>query len=1696
MSKIPLWKQLPQPTSPVKYLSLVNKLTAFDISTYFDPPKTRPIARHVSVNLPLPSTAWKSNKKGQLLLGKPTEAWEHPNNQIQTAKYSLLTFIPRNLAEQFRRIANAFFLLIVILQFFPQFSQVSPILGALPLFVVLAITAVKDAYEDVRRHAADHKTNHQLVDTLSRDTYTNHNITKPYSSGLKLTSMLTYFGEKAERNADSQKRYWWSRRRTVSPSAVTLNLHSIDSQDAKDSSQGFVPIAWQDLRVGDFIRLKNDDPVPADVIICATSDLEENVCFVETKNLDGETNLKSRHALPALSHLRSAYDCANAHSPENRFIVENQAPDADLFSYSAAVVFPDLGRRVPVSLESALLRGTVIRNTEWVIGLIVLAGPDTKVMLNSKGTPSKRSKVERQMNPMVFINLAILAFMCIFNGIATHVAESYYYSRDSYWTTGSDLPDDNPRINGLIGFGNALVTYQNIVPISLYISIEFVRTMQAYFIWADDDMELNGRRTLARSWNLSDDLGQIKYIFSDKTGTLTQNLMQFRKCTVGGIIYEGGNAMEAVVEEDKRKQDFDSRKPEVKESDRELRLVGNNIRSSVPFKDAKLMEDLLQVKTVQSLLLRQFFTCLGLCHTVLASEDQNGSVQYKAQSPDEAALVQAAADVGFVFRGRDKNIVRLQSPPGLGFQPKGLEEVGQSGSRNLNAAQPTCEDAEEYELLEVNEFTSLRKRMSVVVQKLESQRPIAGELYLFVKGADNVIFERLAPGQEAIREQVDCQLETFAAKGLRTLCLAYRKLDRAQLEAWSAKYAQAMSQLGEARETLIESVQDELENDLILLGATAIEDKLQDGVPQAVSDLKRAGIKVWIATGDKLETAVAIAKSCQLIGSDMNLIVVRGGAYGQKASAYEQIRKSLINFFDAEELLDDLKELPPRQERRTSLQYGRRQSMADSMFNDLTSLVGNDNGKRAGGYGLVIDGPSLNHALEEKFTKEALLELSTRCEAVICCRASPKQKSEIVKLIKEGIQVPTLAIGDGANDVSMIQTADIGVGVLGEEGMQAVNSSDYSICQFRFITKLLLVHGHWSYDRNSKMIYHFFYQQIIGIVPLFLYQFWCAYSTTTLFEYTYVLLYNVAWTLLPAIGMGVFDQDIREKVLKQVPELYSIGREGRLFGVNRFMIYMIEGIYQGAIIYIILSFTYDSNSTRPDGWDISMDELSSVVIISIILACNLFIALGQLNWNWWVLGCVCFGPLAILIYTAVYSAATPDQIWTTLYGNNHFIWPAPCFWFGLLISIVISLLPRYLLSYYQSTYHPTSVVVPAHIVLGVSQADISLFDVSRELTQVMLDFRTENNSDIQICREIDRRDPEINFRMDDRIHPARERNPGQDAQPLGRSKNVAQEPMNTRSDEKQHPANIGGAKLLRYRTSFTLDMATGQSSTVERGFNFDQADGVGERAVGARLRRFNSSVMSLASHIEGREGSVCNQELPRSVHESDDYNRVAQTLIPGETSKSHNFGHSYHLSGGRGAYGQGSTSKVNYRRHSSIEICDQAYRNQNHEAYRAARYHLFQEDYRIQTGDGRGARATSDPTHCRIVSDVSIPEFSPQTYEHPDRGAERHSQEHQFQESPSSIQYLSTIGNDGPPQDSRKSYELEMIQEEVNRTENDHNRISRGSIPGCGGQPENIRLVANGQGVASEEGNGQGHDQSNNLISKEQPEQNQQINDH
>lgn len=443
-----------------------------------------------------------------------------------------------------------FFTFIAILQFFPKFSTISPGLVILPLVVVLGMTAIKDAYEDIKRHQSDRRVNFSEVHVLDGPEFANHNAMIPKSKTFvrALTKRIRRRKITKAARRDAQALANPVPPETLEKSAPPPSDVPDDEEDDDNLGEpgaGNEPhwkgTTWEDLRVGDFVKIMDHESIPADILICATSE-DDNVAFVETKNLDGETNLKSRNAVPALTHLRNAKACASANST---FQVECERPEALMHKLAATVVIND--ERSPVDLQTTLLRGTVLRNTRWVIGIVMYTGLDTKLVLNSGGTPSKRSKVERQMNPMVLANLLILTIMAVVCAIADSALEHYYYPKQAPWLFGDNQSDDNPSINGLITLIFAFITsvpssqspnpisfrtdphphvvrFQNIVPISLYISVEVVRGCQALFIYFDSEIcyKKTDQPAIARNFTLSDDLGQIEYIFSDKTGTLTQ----------------------------------------------------------------------------------------------------------------------------------------------------------------------------------------------------------------------------------------------------------------------------------------------------------------------------------------------------------------------------------------------------------------------------------------------------------------------------------------------------------------------------------------------------------------------------------------------------------------------------------------------------------------------------------------------------------------------------------------------------------------------------------------------------------------------------------------------------------------------------------------------------------------------------------------------------------------------------------------------------------------------------------------------------------------------------------------------------------------------------------------------------------------------------------------------------------------------
>ena len=789
---------------------------------------------------------------------------------------------------------------------------------------------------------------------------------------------------------------------------------------------------WKNVQVGDFVRLYNDEEIPSDIVVLSTSD-PDGACYVQTKNLDGETNLKVRQALYAGRGVRHARDCERCD-----FVIESEPAQPNLYSYSGVAKWnqrnpkdpeaPGTSMAEPISINNLLLRGCTLKNTEWILGVVAFTGDETKIMLNSGITPTKRAKIAKDLNWNVIYNFVILFIMCLVAGIVEgHSwgqpdASLQFFERAP---GGQDNYGSSPGLDGFITFWAALILFQNLVPISLYISLEIIRSAQAFFIYSDTSMyyaKLDYPCT-PKSWNISDDLGQIEYIFSDKTGTLTQNVMEFKKCTINGVPY-GEAYTEAQAGMQKRKgvnvEEEATKAREQIAQDRERMLVDIKRMHPNPYlRDDQLtfiapdfISDLGgEAGEEQKSANYQFMLALALCHTVITERTPGDppKIEFKAQSPDEAALVATARDCGFTVLGRSQD--------GIILSIHGSEE--------------------EFTVMNTLEFNSARKRMSAIIRMPD------GKIVLFCKGADSVIYSRLKRGEQAeLRKTTAEHLEMFAREGLRTLCIAQKQIPEEEYQIWNRKHDAAANSV-DNREDKLDEVADEIEQELTLLGGTAIEDRLQDGVPDAIQLLAKAGIKLWVLTGDKVETAINIGFSCNLLDNDMDLIIFSVDDENlDKAEAELDKHLAIFNMIGSEQELKAARKNhePP-----------------------------------APTHAIIIDGDALKLVLDDRLRRKFLL-LCKQCKSVLCCRVSPSQKAAVVQLVKTGLDVLTLSIGDGANDVAMIQEAHIGVGIAGEEGRQAVMSSDYAIGQFRFLTRLVIVHGRWSYVRLAESVANFFYK--------------------------------------------------------------------------------------------------------------------------------------------------------------------------------------------------------------------------------------------------------------------------------------------------------------------------------------------------------------------------------------------------------------------------------------------------------------------------------------------------------------------------------------------------------------------------------------------------------------------------------------------
>uniref|UniRef100_A0A8C7VZF1 Phospholipid-transporting ATPase n=1 Tax=Oncorhynchus mykiss TaxID=8022 RepID=A0A8C7VZF1_ONCMY len=988
-------------------------------------------------------------------------------NHVSTAKYNVLTFLPRFLYAQFRRAANSFFLFIALLQQIPDVSPTGRWTTLVPLILILLVAALKEMVED-------------LVIVLITNL-----VIRPQSTLILEFSALL-----------SPCCYGY-----CSIVVLSLDLFSYPSLSLLlDHFCEHHSRCILDCFDGHF--LFTSEP--------------HAMCYIETSNLDGETNLKIRQVkvLNSSTHTQT-----------------HQTP-------------------IPLGPEQILLRGARLRNTQWVNGMVVYTGHDTKLMQNSTRPPLKLSSVEHITNTLILALFGCLLAISLVCSAGQTLWKTQY--GDFAWYM--DLNYGGAANFGL-NFLTFIILFNNLIPIT------------SYFInWVGKSLHYTPTDTsaMARTSNLNEELGQVKYIFSDKTGTLTCNVMQFKKCTVAGVAY---GCLEIAPKDE----------PDLWRSTEE------------GFGDPTLPENLHNDHPTATII-QDFLTMMAVCHTAVPEKTED-TIVYQASSPDEGALVRAASSLGFVFSGRTPDSVIIHA---LGTEQR-------------------------FELLNVLEFTSDRKRMSVIM------RTPSGRIRLYCKGADSVIYERLADSSK-YKDITLNHLEQFATEGLRTLCYAVTNISDESYEQWAELYQRAATSLTN-RALKMEESYELIERNLQLLGATAIEDKLQDKVPETIETLLRAGIKIWILTGDKQETAINIGHSCRLLRKNMGLLVVN-------EETLEGTRAALSHHCGM------LGEALHRE-------------------NDVA---------------LVMDGETLKYALSFE-VRQYFLDLALSCKAVICCRVSPLQKSEVVDLVKRQVKVITLAVGDGANDVGMIQTAHVGVGISGNEGLQAANSSDYSIAQFKYLRNLLLVHGAWNYNRVSKCILYCFYKNIV----LYIIEIWFAivngFSGQILFERWCIGLYNVIFTAMPPLALGIFERCCKKENMLKYPELYKTSQNALGFNTKVFWAHCLNGLLHSVILFWLplLIFQHDTvswNGKTPD-YLLLGNMVYTFVVITVCLKAGLETSSWTLFSHIAIWGSVFLWVLFFWLYSTLWPviAIAPDMS-----GQAEMLFTSGVFWMSLLFIPVTSLL--------------------------------------------------------------------------------------------------------------------------------------------------------------------------------------------------------------------------------------------------------------------------------------------------------------------------------------------------------------------------------------------------------------------------------------
>ena len=1041
------------------------------------------------------------------------QATRFPPNAVSNAKYTPVSFLPRTLYNEFSFFFNMYFLLVALSQAIPPLRIGYLSTYIVPLVFVLAITLGKEAFDDIGRRRRDNEANSEGYTVIVFD--------KPGAGDAERYH--------AKRRLKSQQAMKTKRRSLVEPDRLS------DIQEEEESAQGegrHAPTSTvrevvrksRDLKVGDVLKLHKDQRCPADVVIlksytneaAATSiaatapevakellvspisdpaidqtsataaDTRESTSelgntpsadaggvgetFIRTDQLDGETDWKLRlgssltQQLETSEFVRLRVVAGKPDKKVNEFIgtVEllprtsmgydsylAKSPGAGLGEGSSLS-----GSTAPLSIDNTAWANTVLASNATTLAVVIYTGAQTRSALSTSPSRSKTGLLEYEINSLT----KILCALTLTLSIVLVALEGFQHVEGIKW---------------YVKIMRFLVLFSTIVPISLRVNLDMGKSMYSWFIQRDAGIQ----GAVVRTSTIPEELGRIEYLLSDKTGTLTQNEMEMKKIHVGTVSY-ANEAMDEVASYVKQGFSF----PASNDANQPSMLItpSSNVAST--------MISATRTRREIGSRVRDVVLALALCHNVTPQiEEENGKTitSYQASSPDEIAIVKWTEAVGLRLIHRDRKGMLLQS---------------------VDTGRPCVR----VRILEVFPFTSDGKRMGIIVQFLDGSEVAkgsnveAGEIWFYQKGADTVMTSIVAAN-----DWLDEETANMAREGLRTLVVGRKRMSVQQYKEFSSSYKDASVAINGRDVGMARVVSHYLERDLELLGVTGVEDKLQKDVKPSLELLRNAGIKIWMLTGDKVETARCVAVSAKLV------------ARGQYIHTIAKLKRK----DRAQDDLDFLRSKP------------------DAC--------------------LLIDGESLSLLLTHFRTD--FISIAVQLPAVVACRCSPTQKADIAKLIREHTKKRICCIGDGGNDVSMIQAADVGVGIVGKEGRQASLAADFSIEQFCHLTKLLVWHGRNSYKRSAKLAQFVIHRGLIISVCQTMYSIAIKFEPEGLYKDWLLVGYATVYTMAPVFSL-VLDKDVDENLANLYPELYRELTTGSSLSYKTFFIWVGVSIYQGTMI--------------------------------------------------------------------------------------------------------------------------------------------------------------------------------------------------------------------------------------------------------------------------------------------------------------------------------------------------------------------------------------------------------------------------------------------------------------------------------------------------------------------------------------------------